>query len=116
MTTPTSAVELRERALSRWDNEGGALAQGVVGNSPPPITTALTDAELIHLRVRVIALENVVLALLAAGTTRQQELTVEMANIIRPRDGAVSHPLTIEAANLIEGLVHRSRHFVDPVA
>lgn len=116
MTTPKNAVDLRERALSRWDNEGGALAQAVVGGSPPPTTTALTDAELIHLRVRVIAVENVVLALLAAGTTRQQELAVEMAGTIRPRDGAVSHPLTIEAANLIEGLVQRSRHFADITA
>lgn len=108
---PTDAVDLRQRALARWDNEGGALDHGGARAHPPEVTTALSDVELIHLRVRVIALENVVIALLATGTARQQALASEMAEIIRPREGAVAHPLTLEAANLIDGLVQRSQHF-----
>ena len=108
---PINAMELRQRALSRWDNEGGALAHGT--KPSPATTTPLTDAELIHLRVRVIALENIVIALLATGTVKQQALASEMAEVIRPREGAVSHPLTTEAASLIDGLVARSRHFAD---
>lgn len=112
--SPTIAANPRERALARWDNEGGALAQdGLPHPLSVPETTTLSDAELIHLRVRVIALENIVLALLATGTTGQHELATAMANIIRPREGAVAHPLTIEAANLIDGLVQRSMHFVN---
>jgi hypothetical protein len=114
--SPADAVDLRQRALSRWDNEGGALAHGGAQTLPPEVTAALSDAELIHLRVRVIALENVVIALLATGTARQQALASEMADIIRPREGAVAHPLTLEAANLIDGLVQRSRNFADAAA
>lgn len=111
--SPMNAVELRQRALSRWDNEGGALANAATQPSPATTTTPFSDAELIHLRVRVIALENIVIALLATGTVRQQTLASEMADMIRPREGAVSHPLTTEAASLIDGLVARSRHFAD---
>lgn len=110
------AVDLRRRALSRWDNEGGALAHSGERALSPEIATTLSDAELIHLRVRVIALENVVIALLATGTARQQALASEMAETIRPREGAVAHPLTLEAANLIDGLIQRSRHFADAAA
>ena len=63
-------VQERYRALSRWDNEGGAgprgsqpggIAEDELSAAPP-----LTEAELVHLRVRVIALENLVIALLHA--------------------------------------------------
>lgn len=111
-----SAVELRQQALSRWDNEGGAQAGNGVSAFPAKVTTALTDVELVHLRVRVIALENIVIAMLAIGGPRQQKLASELAEIIRPREGTVSHPLTIEAANIIDGLVQRSKHVADTVA
>jgi len=113
-TKGSIAANPRERALARWDNEGGALDHGGRPRLlPAPETKALSDAELIRLRVRVIALENIVIALLATGTTGQRELATEMADIIRPRDGAVAHPLTIEAATLIDGLVQRSIHFAN---
>ena len=65
----------RYRALSRWENEGGAGAHGReeacgAGNASdmPP----LTNTELVQLRVRVIALENLVIALLAGTSGRQR--------------------------------------------
>jgi hypothetical protein len=61
---PPTEVQNRRRALSRWDNEGGALAQ-----SAPDVVAAasreLTNTELVHLRIRVIALENLMIAVLA---------------------------------------------------
>jgi len=56
-----------QAALSRWDNEGG---------SAPPVEAyagvpELTNAELVHLRIRVIALENLIITLLAEGPDRQ---------------------------------------------
>ena len=59
--TPDVAM-LCQKALAQWDNEGGAGPDGpqrhdisftVIDSMLPPI-----DAELVRLRIRVIALEN----------------------------------------------------------
>ena len=92
-----------------------ALAQ-----TPPevvaPATAAtaeptLTRAEQTHLHVRVIALENLVIALLASATEHQLECAREMAAYITPRAGATAHPLTINAAADMVSLVERAIHF-----
>ena len=69
--------QMRLRALSRWDNERGAILLGIEGalifgdaQSEVPL---LSNAELAQLRIRVIALENVVIALLAKAPDRQLE-------------------------------------------
>ena len=118
---PQSAEELRHRALSRWDNEGGAGRDGPKESHahvlPDPGIPNLTDAELIQLRVRVIALENLMIVLLAKGSDRQLTLAREMATYISPRAGFTHHPLTLQAAAHIDGLVDRALHYrsVDPV-
>jgi len=101
-------TQLRQRALSRWDNEGGALAaaHGTHGDHPE-----LTNAELVQLRIRVIALENLMIAVLAAGSDRQLQVAREMADYISPRPGFTHHPLTIQAAGHMTDLVHRAVHF-----
>ena len=114
-----SASELRLKALSRWDNEGGAGPDGPQGHSldvnlseiPP-----LTNAELVQLRVRVIALENLMIMMLAEGSDRQLELAREMAAYISPRPGFTHHRLTTQAAAHIVDLVDRAIHYrsVDP--
>lgn len=96
----------RQSSLSTWENEGGAQVKQVD-------THDLSNAELVHLRCRVIALENVVIALLADGSERQQALIREMATYISPRPGYTPHPLTLEAAALMEQLVDRAAHFQD---
>jgi hypothetical protein len=93
-----------QAALSRWDNDGGA--------KPVPIDIPdLTNAELVHLRIRVIALENLVIALLAEGSDRQQAIVREMATYIAPRPGFTQHPLTLQAAAHMVQLVDRAVHF-----
>ena len=102
-------IRLREQALARWDNEGGAGPEPLRQSAPP--VPVLSNVELVQLRVRVIALENLVIALLADGSERQLARISEMAAIIAPRPGRTPHPLTIDAASHMLGLVHRAGHF-----
>jgi hypothetical protein len=104
-----------QMALSRWDNDGGAGPCGPRGGQLYAETQsevpALTDAELVQLRVRVIALENLVISLLAEASDRQLDLAREMAAFISPRPGFTHHPLTIHAATQMINLVDRAGHF-----
>lgn len=105
---------LRRLALARWENEGG---------TPRPIDRvhseriaeqkipALTDAEIIALRVRVIALENLLIALLGTASDAQFELARNMISYISPRPGTTPHPLTIHAGEHMGDLIDRSLRF-----
>jgi len=108
-------TQQRQMALSRWDNEGGA---GPCGPQKTQISATmqseipdLTNVELVQLRVRVIALENLVISLLAEAPERQLDLVREMAAFISPRPGFTHHPLTIHAATQMIDLVERAGHF-----
>ena len=112
---PSDSAKQRQRALQRWDNEGGASPgrlpakeslEAAAGSAPP-----LNNAELVQLHIRVIALENVVIALLAQATDAQLELVRDMAAYISPRPGFTPHPLTLGAAGEMMSLVDRSSHF-----
>jgi hypothetical protein len=103
--------KLRQQALARWENEGGATPppdgmSAVTSNVPP-----LTNAEVVQLQIRVIALENLVIALLAEASDAQRELARDMASYISPRPGFTRHPLTLHAAAQMLHLVERARHF-----
>ncbi len=111
----SSPSQLRQVALSRWDNEGGAgpngPQEGGTSAEAPHDIPPLTNAELVQLRVRVIALENMVIALLAEASDRQLEVAREMAAYIVPRPGFTHHPLTIHAAAHMIDLVDRATRF-----
>ncbi len=117
MPNALDPAQLRHRALSRWDNEGDAtlgghqevLKSGAGQSEVPP----LTNAELVQLRIRVIALENLVISLLAQSPDRQLDLVREMAAYISPRPGFTPHHLTIRAAAEMIHLVERAGHFRD---
>ena len=105
----------RQRALSRWDTEGGA---GPNGSQEASNTSELqagialpANIEIAQLRVRVIALENLVIALLAEAPGRQLNLAREMAAYISPRIGFRRHPLTLRAAAHMIDLVERASQF-----
>lgn len=105
---PQGASEFRLSALSRWDNEGGAIetaARDAHADVPD-----MTNAELVLLRVRVIALENLLIAVLAEGSDRQRQTAREMADVISPRSGTTQHTLTIRAAQHMTDLVDRAVH------
>jgi hypothetical protein len=105
----------RQLALARWDSEGGAGPDGPQDGSLPdlanPSGAASVDTELTRLRVRLIALENLTIALLSDASARQLDLIRDMAVFIAPRPGATRHPMTIQAASLMNSLVDRANHF-----
>ncbi|MBT2327037.1 hypothetical protein J7E62_32655 [Variovorax paradoxus] len=105
----------RDKALSRSESKGGAAPgcrqegsiPGEVQTDVPP----LTNAELVQLHIRVIALENLVIALLAEASDRQLELAREMAAYIAPRPGFTRHHLTVDGAAQMISLVRQSPTF-----
>lgn len=108
-------AEQRQRALAGWENEGGAGPCG-----PFDLTASLDcgiplpemgKAELLTLHIRVVALENMVLALLAAASKRQIEAARAMPAFIAPRPGATAHPLTILAVGHMTDLLARAQRF-----
>jgi len=70
------------------------------------------STELEHLRVRVIALENLVISLLSQAE-RPRALGREMATFISPRPGFTQHTRTLAAAVEMVHLVERAQHFQD---
>lgn len=70
-----------------------------------------TNAELAHIRIRVIALEHMLIALLAEASDRQLEVVRDMASYILPRPGYTNHPLTVHAAAHMHELVERAARF-----
>jgi len=105
----------RQSALSRWENEGGAgprrSRKVLTSNKIKPRVPQLAMAELVQLRIRVIALENLVIGLLAEASDRQLDLAREMAVYISPRPNSTRHRSTIHAAAQMLHLVERAAHF-----
>jgi hypothetical protein len=100
MTSPvttTLAFEPEGNSASRLDGQ-------------PP----LTNTELVQLRIRVIALENLVIALLAEAPDRQLILARGMASYISPRAGFTPHPITLRAADEMLSLVDRADRYLRP--
>ncbi len=111
-TTPDSriranAIQSQGHTASTDKGKDSGEPAGQRADSSPP----LSDAELVQLRVRVIALENIVIALLAQSSERQLELAREMADHISPRPGFTTHPVTIHAAAEMNSLVRRAHAF-----
>ena len=102
---------IRVAALSRWENEGGAAQCHGLPADATPDAQPLTNAELVQLLIRVIALENVVIALLARAPSEQLALVQEMAAYISPRPGFSPHPMMIHAATELLSLVDRADRF-----
>ena len=119
-TQSTALVTAEQCPPGLWKTpqELAALAD-VQLNLDAPITaqqaqqanSILTQAEQTQLHVRVIALENLVIALLASATEHQLDCAREMAAYISPRPGATQHPLTIHAAAEMVRLVERAINF-----
>lgn len=70
----------------------------------------MSNSDLVQLRIRIIALENLVLALLAKADDERIALVSDMIGSIMPRVGATPHPLTIHAASQMRRLMDRASH------
>lgn len=114
--TQQDATMLR-RATGRWENEGGAETAGpeaIVGSArggvaQDDLRVALTNAELVQLQLRVIALENLVTALLATAPDNTTELVRALATSISPRPDSTPHHLTVRAAAQMLHLLERGQ-------
>ncbi len=111
----SEAAKLRQRALARWDNEGGAGPDGPQRHDLSDNITAklagADDLELEQLHARIIAVESLLIALLAEGSAGQRDLARNMAATISPRPGSTQHPLTIHAARQMLAMIERAEHF-----
>lgn len=125
---PTNRALIRRQAMSTWENEGGASLDAMPNvpnagnavnapNAPDALDAldapmALTEsAEADQLRMRVIALENLVIALLADASDHQRAIARVMGDFISPRPGYTPHPLTLRAAEAMRSLVERADRF-----
>ncbi len=106
-----SRAQAHARAIGRWEDEGGAAAGWLHPKEAATVAGEIGDAEDGNIRVRLIALENLVVALLAEAPERQSELVREMASYILPRPGVTPHRLTIEAARNMLAIVERASHY-----
>jgi hypothetical protein len=94
---------------ARWDDgDHNDMADRSQGNE---LTPELTNAELVQLRLRVIALENMLVALLSDVSEGQLAKVRAMAGHITPRPGQTPHPLTTGAAAQMLSLLHRAEHW-----
>jgi hypothetical protein len=113
--TALQLTKQRANALAGWDSEGGSVRRRPPlrwrSELVPPAAPKLAGAELVQLRIRVIALENLVITLLAEGSPRQLDLAREMAAHVLPRPGYTHHRMTIHAAAQMLHLAKRARHF-----
>ena len=101
-----------EAALSKWENEGGAWAHRSRPVDFPHLDVPQSvNTELDHLHIRMIAMENLLIALLAQASDLTHELGREMATYISPRPGFTKHPRTLAAAAQMVHLLERARHF-----
>ena len=104
------------KAVGRWENEGGAETGGpeainglAPGAGPEELQVDLKNAELIQLQLRVIALENLVTALLATAPTDTADLVRAIAANISPRPESTQHHLTVRAAAQMIHLLERGQ-------
>ncbi len=116
MTDPkpetTESAKLRSRALARWDTEGGAGPDGPqksdLSADLTSNTLAQSEIDLERLHIRVIALESLVIALLAGGSDAQRDLARDMAGYIAPQPGSTQHPLTAQVSHQMLTSIERA--------
>ena len=110
-----SREEIHRRVIGRWENEGGSVRtwhrEIPAEENPATVAGEIGDAEAANIRVRLIAIENIIVALLASAPDDRLELIREMADFISPRPGMTPHRLTIEAARNMLAIVERAEHY-----
>lgn len=111
MSEPSERALLLAKAVSKWDNEGLAgedsRVHPAVSGSLRTDALPLTNAEIVHLQVRV-ALENLLKVLLVEVPEHQVALMRDVAAFISQRPGFTQHPLTIHATACMINLVERA--------
>ena len=104
----------RQALLSPPHSENVMLSGGLQKAAPANQhdgDAVFPSAEAAQLRMRVIALENLMIALLAKTADDQVVLALEMALFISPRPGYTEHELTLRAASQMRSLIDRAYRF-----
>lgn len=112
-TEPSERSARLFKAISKWDRDGEAPDSGLVhgvSEDPQIAPLPLTNTEIVQLQIRVIALENLLSALLVDASDQQLSLAREIASGITPRPGFTPHRLTLHAAARMTNLIDRSDH------
>lgn len=81
--------------------------EGGPSDAASDVVPQLTNSELVQLQIRVIALENLMIALLADASDEQLARVRDIAASISPRPG-VDHKLTVHAAAQMAHLSQRA--------
>ena len=102
---------MQASAIGQRENEGGPEHASPHSETASTVAGEIGDAEEGNIRIRLIALENLVVALLAGASETQHGSIREMARYILPREGKAHHRLTIEAARNMVALVERADQF-----
>ena len=99
------------QSSDQFQNRVGSPAVEPVNASAeaPRCPIPLTPIEQEQLHVRVIALENLVIALLSTATDEQLNCARDVAAYIAPRTGSTAHPLTLHAAAEMLSIVNRAK-------
>ena len=108
---PSGCPAMQANAVGRWENEGGPELASPHSETRSTVAGEIGDAEEGNIRVRLIALENIVVALAAGASQTQHESIRDMTRYILPREGKTQHRLTIEAARNMVALVERADQF-----
>lgn len=106
----------QQRALARWDNDGGAGPSPTprdVSSGPRLSYPTMGEAELNTLHVRLLAQENLIIALLADASANGRARARNIAASIVPQEGSTRHPLTVHAASHMLNLVERAERYGD---
>jgi hypothetical protein len=110
-----SREAIHRRVIGRWENEGGSVRNWhrdtPVEEHSITVAGEIGDAEAANTRVRLIAIENIIVALLADAPDDRLELIREMATFISPRPSKTPHRLTVEAARNMLAIVERAEHY-----
>lgn len=107
---PTRAENPRQ-AIRRWENEGGSLDGLPDLSQEATVAGEIGNAEDGNIRIRLIALENMVVALLAGASGTQSKMVREMPKYISPREGMTAHRLTMEAARNMLAMIERAARY-----
>ena len=111
ISNTSDRARLLERAVSRWENEGGAVVEAATGRASPEGSSASPGtAEFVQMQFRVIALENLVTVLLAQSSDRQIDVVREMAAHIAANPRFSPHPPTVRAAAKMRRLLEAAGH------
>jgi hypothetical protein len=100
--------ELRWRPLLRLDDESGAIA--AVAHESYAHVPDITNADLALLHVRVIALENLLITVLAEGSDPRRQPARDMVDTISLRSGFMSYLPSIQAVQHMNDLLDSAIH------